>query len=99
MPPQISLLEKGPKFCPTAKGNFLHKKTDTLEFTRKLKLMEKFHDSNINDISLVKEKSNLQVSTKVQELSDIIEKIEICDPVIKEVSDNLLPEERRALNE
>ena len=34
---QISLLTKGPKFCPAKKGNVFEIKSDTKEFTRKLK--------------------------------------------------------------
>ena len=37
----INLLSKGPKFCPTAKGNNLNLKSDLREFTRKLKCREK----------------------------------------------------------
>ena len=39
---QISLLTIGPKFCPTAKGNVFEIKSDNKEFTRKLKLRERF---------------------------------------------------------
>ena len=39
---QTSLLTKGPKFCPTTKGNVFDIKSDTKEFTRKLKLKETF---------------------------------------------------------
>ena len=39
---QTSLLTKGPKFCPTTKENVFDIKSDTKEFTRKLKLRETF---------------------------------------------------------
>ena len=50
---QISLLCKGPKFCPTTSGNFMQMKADTKEFTRKLKLQERFADCDFEDESLV----------------------------------------------
>ena len=39
---QISFLTKEPKFRPTTKGNVFDIKPDAKEFTRKLKLREKF---------------------------------------------------------
>ena len=39
---QISLLTEGLKLCPTTKGNGFDIKPDTKEFTRKLKLRERF---------------------------------------------------------
>ena len=90
---------KGPKFCPTTRGNFIHKKADSKEFTRKLKLMEKFHDIQSTDISLVKGKSFHEVRTKNKELSEIVSKIESCEPVSKEVSSNLTNGEKKALSD
>ena len=56
---QISLLTKGPKFCPTTKGNVFDIKSDTKGFTRKLKLRERFRGIEYNDESLVKRKSKI----------------------------------------
>ena len=36
----IEKLTKGPKFCPTTKGNVSDIKSDTKEFAKKLKLRE-----------------------------------------------------------
>ena len=96
-PSEVSLLEKGPKSCPTTKGNYLHAKSDAKDFTRKLKLKEKYYDSNFVDNSLVKAPSNTQVTTDNLELQDIIEKIEFSPPTVKEANDNLTTEERRSL--
>ena len=89
---------KGPKFCPTTRGNFVHKKADAKEFTRKLKLMEKFHDVQTNDTSLVKGKTFFQVNTENEELKDIVSKIERCDPISKDTQMNLTCGERKALD-
>ena len=51
---QISFLTKEPKFCPTTKENVFGIKSDTKEFTRKLKLREKFWGIEYNDETSVK---------------------------------------------
>ena len=43
--------------------------------------MEKFHDKKSDDKSLVKGKTWFEVDTDNAELSDIVRKIERCDPV------------------
>lgn len=96
---EISLLSKGPKFCPTTKGNFLEIKADVKEFTRKLKIMEKFHGSTYNEESLVKEKSNINPKTENKDLAKIIETIEQTDPISINLPDNLTPQERKALKD
>lgn len=78
---QISLLSRGPKFCPTTKGNFLEAKADLKEFTRKLKLKEMFHNVTYEDVSVVKNKSNLNPATTNKDLSQIINIIEQSDPI------------------
>ena len=88
---------KGPKFCPTSKGNFLEMKAALKDFTRKLKLKEKFHGATYKDESLVKNKSKLNPSTENKELSKIIEIIDKSDPIAINKADNLTPEERNAL--
>ena len=96
---QVSLLTKGPKFCPTARGNFLHMKSDTQEFTRKLKLMEKFHDSEYSDDSVVRKPSNLNVQCDNEELTKIISELRQKDPSSTSMSDNLTIGERSALQD
>ena len=66
---QISLLTKGPKFCPTKNGNYLEIKSDTKAFTRKLKLMEAFHDLEYHEESIVKEKSSFEPKIKNKHLT------------------------------
>ena len=80
----MSLLTKGPKFCPKTKGNVLDIKYDTKEFTRKLKIWIEY-----NDKSLVKSKSNINVNTAIPELSNIRNILEQIEPTINDVNDNL----------
>ena len=96
---QVSLLVRGPKFCPSTRGNFLHAKADTHDFTRKLKLIEKFYDSDYNDSSLVKHPSNLNVRCYNEELNKIISRLESSDPTATVTTDNLSQAERQALSE
>ena len=61
---EISVLLKGPKFCPTTGGNYINIKADIKDFTRKLKLKEKFNGQTFEDDSLVKKKSIYTPQTK-----------------------------------
>ena len=93
------MLVKGPKFCPTTKGNYLHAKADAQNFTRKLKLIERFHDSSYTDNSIVKDPSDLNIRTTNEELQSIITKIEKNGPSHTETADNLTGREREALQQ
>ena len=55
-------------------------KADTKEFTRKLKLQERFADCDFEDESLVKHRFNFNVKCDEPELAKIIENIEKTDP-------------------
>ena len=92
-------MTRGPKFCPTKNGNFLEIKSDTSAFTRKLKLMETFHDKDFQDTSIVKDKSSYEPDIKNKSLTEIINKIEHTDPLLVKYKDNLRPIERAALEE
>ena len=97
---QISLLCKGPKYCPSTKGNYIQIKADTKEFTRKLKLREKFWDSEYDDDSLVKHPSDYNPGASDNEFRKIITTIEHMDPTqVRNFSDNLTRHERVALSE
>ena len=80
---------RGPKFCPTTTNNYLYVKSDTRNFVRKLKLMEKFHDSTYRDESLVREPSNLDVKATNSELIKVITEIEKYEPECLVTTDNL----------
>ena len=73
--------------------------SDTKEFTRKLKLRERFWGIEYNDESLVKRKSNVNVNTTIPELSNISNILEQIEPTISDVNDNLTKQERKALKE
>ena len=94
---QVSLLSKGPNFCPTTKGNFLAVKADVKEFTRKLKMVEKIHNVTFNDSSLIKERSNYDPKDGNKDLTKIIEAIENIDPTPTKSTENLTREERKTL--
>ena len=93
------MLLKGPKFCPTTKGNVFDIKFDSKEFTRKLKLRERFLGIEYNDESLVKSKSKINVNTAIPELSNISNILEQIEPNISNVNDNLTKQVRKALKE
>ena len=73
--------------------------SDTKEFTRKLKLRERFWGIEYNDESLLKRKSNVNVNTTIPELSNISNILEQIEPTISDVNDNLTKHERKALKE
>ena len=92
---QVSLFTKGPKFCPTTKGNVFDVKFDTKEFTRKVKLRERFWGIENDDESLVKSKSNINVNTAIPELSNISNILKQIEPTIHYVNDNLTKQEHK----
>ena len=74
-------------------------KSDTKEFTRKLKLRERFWRIEYNHESLAKSKSNINVNTAIPESSNISNILEQIEPTISDVNDNLTKQERKALKE
>ena len=78
---------------------FLQIKSDTKAFTRKLKLMEAFHDSSYSNNSIVKGKSCWEPTNISSRLGEIVNKIEHTDPKRITYKDNLNPLERNALDE
>ena len=96
---QIKLLIRGPKFCPMKKGNYLQIKADQQEFTRKLKLREKFYDNDYTNESLVKEPSKYTPLIFDPDVTKIIEQIEFLDPINTTPQDNLPHDERQSLTD
>ena len=74
-------------------------KSDMEEFTRKLKLRERFWRIEYDDENLVKSKSNINVNTAIPKLSNISNILEQIQPIINHVNDNLTKQERKALKE
>ena len=74
-------------------------KSDMEEFTRKLKLRERFWRIEYDDENLVKSKSNINANTAIPKLSNISNILEQIQPIINHVNDNLTKQERKALKE
>ena len=94
---EISLLSKSPKFCLAERGKYLESKSDVCELTRKLKIIDNFHDSDWVDKSLVKIRSTAEIRTDNPWMKSICGKLESLEPEIKKIKDNVTPEEREAL--
>ena len=95
---QILLLTKGPKFCPTTKGNVFDIKSDIKEFIRKVKLRD-FWGMEYHDESLINSKSNINVNAAIPELSSISSILGQIEPTINDVNENLTKQGRIALKE
>ena len=65
-------------------------KSDTKEFTRKLKLRERFWGIEYNDESLVKSKSNVSVNTAITQLLNISNILEQIEPTTNDVNEKIL---------
>ena len=93
-------MTKGPKFCPTTKGNSIHIKADIRNFTRRLKLLDIFYEVDYTCESLVKHPSSFNPKPSDPEIAKIITNIENVDPMPnKNGQDNLTKSERAALKE
>ena len=90
---------KGPSFCPTTDGSYFQMKADISNFTRKLKLREKFWDSQQKDTSIVKNKSKLDIHCTDTDLFQIIDNINSITPLATKKEHNLPAEELKALKE
>ena len=77
--PQISILSRSPKFCVTQPGNYFDIKKDIAVLQKKVKLIEKFKDSDYQDHSIVKHSSISEVKTGnewVQHMVNVLDGIE-----------------------
>ena len=88
---------KGPSFCPSTKGTYLDTKAETAEFTRKMKIREKYYNCNFTNDALVKEKNTKPVICKNNELNRMCRQIEDIAPTKIHSVPNLTPEESQAL--
>ena len=94
---EISLLMKGPTFCPSTSGSYLDSKAEIAEFTRKLKIREKYFDSNFKSDIIVKEKNKHAVTSNNNELNTIVEHIENITPAKIKLEKNVTNGETKAL--
>ena len=88
---------KGSSFCPSTKGTYLDAKAELAVFTRKLKIREKYFNSNFTNDALVKDKNTNPVICKNNELNRICRQIEDIAPTKIDSEPNLSPEESQAL--
>ena len=98
---QIDLLKLGTKFCPTPKANIIELKNDLKEFERKLRIKEKFLDTDLIDESLVRNTSTYfpEKGTN-KELEDFFKRLWDLHLGIKSnIKDNLSAKQKKALND
>ena len=96
----ISVLSRGPKFCPTTRGRKSDACGDSYSLGRKLSIREIFFDSEWTDESLIRKPSKKPILTKNKELSDIIATINKVEPIKCDTNNsNIRKEEESALHE
>ncbi len=98
-PGQVSLLCRGPKFCPTTKGNLTDVCGDNYAFARRLELHEMFFDKVSSDSSLIRKPSHKYISSSVKELSNITAAVRRIEPAKIGMGNNLSQLEEVALRE
>jgi hypothetical protein len=98
-PGQVSLLVRGPKFCPTTKGNATDFCGDSYAFGRRLELHEIFFGISSNDNSLIRKPSHKYITSKVKELTNITATIRKIQPTKIHTPCNIANEEVQALRE
>ena len=80
-------------------GNYFDVKNDLEQFTRKLQVREAVWNTESHGKSLVRKKSTKPVSSKYEELQTIVRKIEMLEPSVISIEDNMSTDEQNALNE
>ena len=90
-------MSKSPKFCTTQKGNYLDIKKDVKVMTKKLKIIDKYKDTEWNDDSLVRNKSTKEVKTDNIWVQYIVDTLENLEPEPVDTPSNITEKERRAL--
>ena len=96
---QISLLARGPKFCPTTAGNVTDFCGDTYAFGRRMELREIFFDSHSQDNSYIRKPSHKYISSKNKELTNITATIRKLEPARIHTPTNISIQEETALRE
>ena len=95
----ISLLSKGPKFCPTTKGRKSDTCGDNYMLGRRMMIKERFHDFNSTDESLCRKPSKKYIYTTNKELSDIVTTINKLEPSTIDIPSNISLNEENALED
>ena len=96
----MKLLSHGTKFTPVTKGKYIDAKKCTENFTRRLKVKYKYHDTEFEDTSLCRNKSKKPIRIHDEEMKKILQKITNIEPAGNaSIEDNLESDERNALRE
>ena len=98
---QVSLLFRGPKFCPTTEGNATDFCGDNYAFGRKLEIHEIFfnNNNNNNNNNIIRKPSKKYISSKNKELTTITAAINKIQPTKISTASNISDEEKSALRE
>ena len=91
------ILSKSPKFCVTQAGNYFDIKKDIAVLQKKIKLVEKFKDSEYIDQSIVKHSSITEVKTKNEWVQYMVKVLDGMEPEPIRTPSNITNEERRAI--
>ena len=73
-------MKKGINFTPITKGNYFTIKNDIEQFTRKLKVGEIFWNKENKDKSLLRSSTPKPITSKNEELNNLIRTIESLEP-------------------
>ena len=93
------MLSHGAKFTPNTKTNYFEAKYCNEEFTRRVKILNRYGNIPNTDESLCRNKSTKPIPCEEKELSNILRTIEGIEPSNQHLPDNLTAYERKALNE
>ena len=96
---QIQILLRGPKFCPTTKGNSSDFVGDTKTFTKRLITRERYFDSTFTDNSVVSKPSKKYITTFNTELTNIVNMVNKLGPTKIDMESNISKKEEEALSE
>ena len=92
-------MSKSPKFCITQPGNYFDIKKDIAVLQKKVKLVEKYKDSNYVDSSLVKHKMIKEIDTDNIWVKYMINVLDGLEPEPIETPSNVTTAERNAVTE
>ena len=96
---QVSLLSRGPKFCPTTKGNPTDFCGDNYALGRRLELHDIFFGITSNENSLIKKPSHKYISSSNKELNNITAALRKIQPTEIWTTNNISNDEESALQE
>ena len=96
---QVTLLSRGPKYCPATKGRNSDFSSDNYKLVKRFIIQEKYFDSSWNDDSLINTPSKKYMTLTNKELQDIVATVNKLEPTRKTECANILKNEELALKE